>query len=124
MIFWPTHTKKGFCPFGAFHIGLGWAGMEKSGVHVLLVSLSLVYQLSGQFLIFLVDQIFFWYTKFFFGILNIFLVDQIFFSADQISFWYTKFFFCFTKIFFWSTKFFLVDQINEKLTEQLVYQRD
>ena len=39
-----------------------------------------------------------WYTNCpvnftFFGILNIFLVDQIFFSVNQISFWYTKIFF-------------------------------
>ena len=40
----------------------------------------LVYQLSGQFLIFLVDQIFFWYTKYF-------LVRPNFFLVDQISFW-------------------------------------
>ena len=43
-------------------------------------SVSLVYQLSGQFLIFLVDQIFFWFTKYFS------LVYQNFF-------WSTKFVF-------------------------------
>ena len=80
-------------------------------------SVSLVYQLSGQCLIFLVDQIFFWYTKFFFGIPNFFLVDQILFLVDQISFWYTKY-------FFGRPNFFVVDQKNEKLTGQLVHQRD
>ena len=56
-------------------------------------SVSLVYQLSGQFLNFLVDQIFFWYTKyfsgrpnFFFGQPNFLLVYQIVFLVDQIVF--------------------------------------
>ena len=63
-------------------------------------SVSLVYQLSGQFHIFLVDQIFFWYTKyffgrpnFFFGRPNFFLVYQNIFLLYQKFFWSTKFFF-------------------------------
>ena len=59
---------------------------------------------------FLVQQIFFWCTKFFFGWPN-------FFFGITIFFWYAKFFLG------WPN-FFLVYQKNEKLTGQLVYQRD
>ena len=76
---------------------------DMKGVHVLLVSLfgiPIVWSISHFF----GWPNFFWYTKyFFFGIPNIFLVDQNFFLVDQISFWYTKIFFCYPK-------FFLVDQ--------------
>ena len=80
-------------------------------------SVTLVYQLSGQFHIFLVDQkpishifggpIFFWSTK------NHFLM----FLVDQFFFWSTKF-------IFGQPKKKLVDQKNVKLTGQLVDQRD
>ena len=76
-------------------------------------SVSFVYQLFCQFLIFLVDQILFWQTKFF-------LVHETFFWSTKSFFWSTNFFFG-IPIF---SPFFLVDQKNEKLTGQLVYQRD
>ena len=121
------HLKLG----GLFVIG--WNQLQpirkqKSGVHVLLVSL-LVDQLSGLFLIFfgrpkinlsslreflvslwefLVDQISFWYTKIFFGRPNSFLVNQTFPETDQK----------FPK----TGQFFFVNQKNEKKTEQLVDQ--
>ena len=61
---------------------------------------------------------------------SFFLVDQTFsyrpnyFLVYQIFFWSTKFLFGIQKIFFGKPNFILVDQINEKLTGQLVYQRD
>ena len=61
-------------------------------------SVSLVYQLSGQFLIFLIDQIFL------FGMPNYFLVYQTFFWSTKLFFWSTKF-------LFGIPNFFLVDQI-------------
>ena len=80
-------------------------------------SVSLLYQLSGQFLIFLVDQTFSWSTKLFFGLPNfLFWYTKYFFGT------YTNFFFVILNIFcrpnfflvyqnfFLSTKFFLVDQ--------------
>ena len=92
----------------AWHIGtLGYINPpgHRSPVHVVLVSL-LVDQLSGLFLIFLVDQRKncpvsgnfwsvsgnFWSTKFLFGIPKIFLVDQIFFWSPKNSQRLTNFF--------------------------------
>ena len=66
-------------------------------------SVSSVYQWSGQFLIFLFDQILFLVYQFFFWYTKHFLVEQIVFLVDQISFWYTKFFFC--RPNFWPTDF-------------------
>ena len=70
---------------------------------------------------------FFWSTKFFFGIPNIFLVHQIgffgvpnFFLVYQFSFWYTKFFFWLTKFFFGRPKKWEIDQtigIPKRLTK-------
>ena len=59
-------------------------------------SVSLVDQLSGQFHIFLVDQLFFWSTQ---NQFLIFLVDQFLFGKPKTIF-----------SCFWSTNFFLVIQ--------------
>ena len=53
-------------------------------------SVSLVYQLSGQFLIFLVDQKKIWSTKNKFGIPKRNLVDQKKSLVNQKNIWYTK----------------------------------
>ena len=86
-----------------------------SPVHVVLVSL-LVDQLSGLFIIFLVDQKKIgqpqkvWYTK-----------KKL---VYQKEIWSTKKKIWSTKKIFGIPKKNLVDQKNEKLTGQLVYQRD
>ena len=65
--------------------------MQTKAASMYFWSVSLVYQLSGQFLIF-------WSTKFF-------LVYQMFFWSTKFFFWLTKFLFGIPN-FFWYTKFF------------------
>ena len=120
-LFWVcsiSHCVKSYDIRRSDYLALDW-----SGAHVLLVSLfgiPIVRSIShffGRPNFFFVYQIFFCYTKYLFGRPNFFLVDQI-------SFWYTKISFSYTKILFGQLNLFLVDQKNEKLTGQLVYQRD
>ena len=77
------------------------------------LSVSFVYQLSGQCLIFLVDQIFF-------GTPNFFLVNQILFLVDQILLLVDQILFLVDQIFVWYTKKWEIDRtigIPKRLTK-------
>ena len=76
-------------------------------------SVSLVYQLFGQFLIFLVDQKKIWLTKKNFGIPKRNLIDQKNNLVNQKNIWYNK-----------KNLVYQKPKKNKKLTGKLVYQRD
>ena len=91
-----------------FHWRVTWKSIIAASMY--FWSVSLVYQLSSQFLIFLVDQKNFGIPK------KILVYQKEIWSAKK-RIWTTR------KIFAIPKKN-LVDQTNEKLTRQLVYQRD